>query len=377
MEDTRLPPRTEVAIVGAGPTGLALALTLASAGVDFVILDRLAEGRNTSRAAVVHARTLEVLDELGASTELVARGLPVTRFAVRDGSRRLLTVPFEELPTPHPYALMVPQNETEAVLLDRLRELGGDVLRPFEVATVVQDDDGVTLTMSTGETLRAAYAVGADGMDSAVRRASGIGFSGSAYPESFVLADVEMDWPPGAEEVSLAFAAQGLTVVAPLPGGHYRVVATVDDAPPEPDLEFLQRLLDERAPARARITSLEWSSRFRVHHRVADSYRAGRLLLAGDAAHVHSPAGGQGMNTGIQDGYALGRAFATDRLDGYEAQRRPVAQRVIAFTDRMTRIATARHPAVRRARNTALPLLGRVPAFRRKLATELAELDYR
>jgi 2-polyprenyl-6-methoxyphenol hydroxylase-like FAD-dependent oxidoreductase len=377
MEDNRLPARTEVAIVGAGPTGLALAVTLASAGVDFVILDRLAEGRNTSRAAVVHARTLEVLDELGASTELVARGLPVTRFAVRDGSRRLLTVPFEGLPTPHPYALMVPQNETEAVLLGRLRELGGDVLRPFEVATVVQADDGVTLTMSTGETLHAAYAVGADGMDSAVRRASGIGFSGSAYSESFVLADVEMEWAPGAEEVSLAFAAEGLTVVAPLPGGHYRVVATVDDAPPEPDLEFVQRLLDERAPARARITSLEWSSRFRVHHRVADRYRAGRLLLAGDAAHVHSPAGGQGMNTGIQDGYALGRAFATDGLDGYEAQRRPVAQRVIAFTDRMTRIATARHPAVRRARNTALPLLGRIPAFRRKLATELAELDYR
>jgi 2-polyprenyl-6-methoxyphenol hydroxylase-like FAD-dependent oxidoreductase len=377
MEATRLPPRTEVAIVGAGPTGLALAVTLASAGIDFVIVDRLAEGRNTSRAAVVHARTLEVLDDLGASAELVARGLPITRFAVRDGSRRLLTVTFNGLPTPHPYALMVPQYETEAVLLGRLRELGGDVLRPFEVTTIVDTADGVTLTMSTGETLGAAYAVGADGMDSAVRRASGIGFSGSAYPESFALADVEMEWAPGPEEVSLTFAAEGLTVVAPLPGGHYRVVATVDDAPPEPDLEFVQRLLDERAPARARVTALTWSSRFRVHHRVADRYRSGRLLLAGDAAHVHSPAGGQGMNTGIQDGYALGRAFAADRLDDYEAQRRPVAVRVVAFTDRMTRIATARNPAVRRVRNTALPLLGRIPAFRRSLATELAELDYR
>ena len=377
MNAIPLPAHTDVAIVGAGPTGLALAVTLASAGVEFVVVDRLAEGRNTSRAAVVHARTLEVLDDLGASAELIARGIPVTRFAVRDGSRRLLTVPFDGLPTPHPYTLMVPQYETEAVLLDRLRELGGDVHRPWEVDTIVQGDDGVTLTMSTGETLGARYAVGADGMDSIVRHRAGIGFSGSAYAESFVLADVAMRWAPGPEEVSLIFAAAGLTVVAPLPGGRYRVVATVDDAPPSPDLAFVQRLLDDRAPGRAEVSSLAWSSRFRVHHRVAEQYRAGRLLLAGDAAHVHSPAGGQGMNTGIQDAYALGQAFATHRLDDYEAQRRPVAQRVVAFTDRMTRIATTRNGAVRLVRNTVLPLLGRSPSFRRRLATELAELNYR
>jgi len=322
MSATALPARTEIAIVGAGPTGLALAVTLASAGVDFVIVDRLPEGANTSRAAVVHARTLEVLDELDASKELIDRGIQVTRFAVRDGSRRLLTVSFDRLPTPHPYTLMVPQYETEDVLLARLRILGGDVHRPYEVGSVIQDQDGVTLTMSTGETLRAGFVVGADGMHSAVREASGIGFTGSAYGESFVLADVEMDWAPGRREVSLTFGAAGLAVVAPLPGGHYRVVATVDDAP---------------------IT----------------------------------PAGGQGMNTGIQDGYALGRAFSTGQLDGYEAQRRPVAQRVVAFTDRMTKMGTTRSPAVRGARNAVLPLLGRIPAFRTKLATELAELNYR
>lgn len=376
MNTTALPARTEVAVVGAGPAGLALAVTLAASGVDFVVLDKLAEGANTSRAAVVHARTLEVLDELGASEELIARGIQVTRFAVREGSRRLLTVPFEKLPTAHPYTLMVPQYETESVLLDRLRALGGDVHRPYEVASVVQDEDGVTLTMSTGETLRAAYAVGADGMHSTVREAAGIGFTGSAYSESFVLADAVMDWAPGPGEVSLTFATDGLTVVAPLPGGHYRVVATVDDAPPTPDLAFVQRLLDERAPGQAKVTGIAWSSRFRVHHRVADRYRAGRLFLAGDAAHVHSPAGGQGMNTGIQDGYALGQAFATGRLDGYEARRRPVAQRVVAFTDRMTRMATTRNPMARVVRNIALPLLGHT-AIPKKLATELAELNYR
>ncbi|MFE6838903.1 FAD-dependent oxidoreductase [Streptomyces sp. NPDC057705] len=376
-----LPARTDVAIVGAGPTGLALAVTLAGAGVDFVLLDKQAEGANTSRAAVVHARTLEVLDELdpsGAlSAELVGRGIPVTRFQLRDGARPLARVTFDRLRTAHPYALMVPQYETEAVLLERLRTLGGDVHRPYEVTSVTQDADGVTLTTATGETLRAAHAVGADGMHSAVREAAGIGFTGSAYGESFVLADVVMDWAPGPREVSLAFGAAGLTVVAPLPGGHYRIVTTVTEAPAAPDPAYVQGLLDERVPGQATVRELVWSSRFRIHHRVADRYRAGRLLLAGDAAHVHSPAGGQGMNTGIQDGHALGRVLATGDLDGYEARRRPVALRVVALTDRMTRIATTRSRALRTVRNALLPVLLRIPALRDRLANELAELDYR
>ncbi|WKV73639.1 FAD-dependent monooxygenase [Streptomyces sp. PCS3-D2] len=382
-----LPARTEVAVVGAGPTGLALAVTLAEAGVDFVLLDRQAEGANTSRAAVVHARTLEVLDELdpsGALTaDLVGRGLPVSRFRIRDGARPLAAVDFDRLPTAHPYALMVPQYETEAVLLRRLRALGGDVHRPYEVTGVTQDADGATLTTATGETLRAAHVVGADGMHSAVRAAAGIAFEGSAYGESFVLADVVMDWAPGPREVSLVFGAAGLMVIAPLPGetsgtcGRYRIVATVAEAPAEPDLAFVRGLLEERVPDGAAVRELVWSSRFRIHHRVADRYRAGRLLLAGDAAHVHSPAGGQGMNTGIQDGHALGRALAGGDLDGYEAARRPVALRVVALTDRMTRVATTRNGALRAVRNTLLPLLARIPALRVRLATELAELDYR
>ncbi|MFD7561343.1 MULTISPECIES: FAD-dependent oxidoreductase [unclassified Streptomyces] len=376
-----LPATTDVAIVGAGPTGLALAVTLAEAGIGFVLLDRQAEGANTSRAAVVHARTLEVLDELdpsrALSAELIALGIPVDTFRIRDGSRTLAEIGFDGLPTAHPYALMVPQDRTEAVLLARLRALGGDVHRPYEVTAITQDAEGVTLTTATGQTLRAGHAVGADGMHSVVREAAGIGFTGSAYEESFVLADVVMDWAPGAGEVSLTLGTAGLTVVAPLPGGHYRVVASVAEAPAEPDLAFVRGLLDERAPGRAAVRELAWSSRFRIHHRVADRYRAGRLLLAGDAAHVHSPAGGQGMNTGIQDAYALGRAFADEDLDGYEARRRPVAQRVVALTDRMTRVATTRNPALRAARNTVLPVASRIPALRRRLATELAELDYR
>ncbi|MCQ4083127.1 FAD-dependent monooxygenase [Streptomyces sp. RB6PN25] len=374
---TALPDRTEVAIVGAGPTGLALAATLASAGVDFVLLDKLPEGANTSRAAVVHARTLEVLDGIGAAKPLIERGLRIERFTVRDGARQLLGISFAGLPTPYPFALMIPQYETEAVLLERLRELGGDVHRPYEVASVTQDDQGVTLTMTTGETLRAAWAVGADGMHSAVRTASGIGFTGGSYDESFALADLTMEWAPGRDEGSLLFSEAGLMVVVPLPRDRFRVVATVDEAPAEPDIAYMQGLLDACAPGQGRVTGITWSSRFRVHHRLADRFRAGRLLLAGDAAHVHSPAGGQGMNTGIQDGYVLGRALAEGRPETYEALRRPVARRVVSFTDRLTRLATSDAVAARTARTTVLPLLGRVPAFRTRVASELAELTYR
>jgi 2-polyprenyl-6-methoxyphenol hydroxylase-like FAD-dependent oxidoreductase len=381
-----LPATTDVVIVGAGPTGLALGCVLAAQRVSFVLVDRLAEGANTSRAAVVHARTLEVLEELEVTGRLHAEGHIVPRFILRDRDHVLATIRFDGLPTRYAYTLMVPQQITESILLGRLRELGGDVCRPYEVTDLGQDADGVSVTAMDGgghpQTVRARYLVGADGMRSTMRERAGIGFTGAPYEESFVLADVRMNWTLSADEVFLFFSPEGLAVVAPLPGGSHRVVATVDDAPEHPGIADLQRLLDARGPATgaARVEELFWSSRFRVHHRLADRYRAGRILLAGDAAHVHSPAGGQGMNTGIQDGVALGHALAAalggradeSQLDLYERARRPVAERVVAFTDRMTRVATLRNPRSRAVRNAMIGLIGRIPAASRWLATELA-----
>ncbi|MDQ3867240.1 MAG: FAD-dependent monooxygenase [Actinomycetota bacterium] len=385
LSPTELPATAEVLIVGAGPVGLTLAAALAARGVDGVLVDRQAEGANTSRAAVVHARTLEVLEDVGVSAELVGRGIIVPRFTVRDRDQALLTIDFEGLPTAYPYTLMVPQNVTEQVLLNRLHAVGGDVRRPYELVTLTQDADGVTATMATGETIRARYAVGADGMHSSVREHAGIGFSGTAYAHSFVLADVRMDWDLRSDEVMLYFSPRGLVVVAPLPGGRYRIVATVDTAPEHPGLDDVQALLNERGPVRrpAKVTEIVWSSRFRVHHRLADHYRARRILLAGDAAHVHSPAGGQGMNTGIRDAVALaGRLSAVIRdgaaeaeLDAYEAERRPVAAKVVALTDRMTRVATLARAPQRRARNLALRALNPIPAVRRAMAMNLSGLS--
>jgi 2-polyprenyl-6-methoxyphenol hydroxylase-like FAD-dependent oxidoreductase len=385
-----LPRSTDVAIVGAGPTGLALACTLAAEGVPFVLLDRLAEGANTSRAAVIHARTLEVLEGVQVTDRLLAEGHVVPRFTLRDRDRAIATIRFGGLPTKHPYTLMIPQQATEAILADRLRELGGGILRPCVVDDLRQDPEGVTVDVANGgppQPLRARYVVGADGMHSTVRERAGIGFTGDAYGQSFVLADVVMSWSLGRDEVMLFLSPEGLVVVAPLPGGRHRIVATVEEAPERPDMADVQRLLDTRGPVTgaARVQEVAWSGRFRVHHRLADRYRAGRILLAGDAAHVHSPAGGQGMNTGIQDAVILGRALAAvlrgqadeSRLDQYESVRRPVAERVVAFTHRLTRMATLRSPRARALRNAAIGMVARIPAAPRWLATELAGLRNR
>jgi 2-polyprenyl-6-methoxyphenol hydroxylase-like FAD-dependent oxidoreductase len=376
---------TDVLVVGAGPSGLALAASLVMKGIATTVVDKQPAGANTSRAAVVNARTLEVLEYLDVSRRLVKDGIQAPRFTIRDGGRTLIPVDFSALPTNYPYSLMVPQATTERLLLERLTELGGAVLRPKTLTSVTQDADGATATFDDGEVIRARYVVGADGIHSTVRDQAGIGFKGGEYEEAFALADVRLRGEAPADEVILFWAKAGLTVVAPLPGDIFRIVAPVPDAPEEPSAAFIQQILDERGfgAGRTDVTEVVWGSRFRIHHRVADTYRAGRLLLVGDAAHVHSPAGGQGMNLGIQDGIALADALATvlgggpdSVLDDYSAARRPIAQQVVEMTDRLTRLATLPR-ALRAIRNAAISLVGRVPAARRALAMQLSGLVYR
>jgi 2-polyprenyl-6-methoxyphenol hydroxylase-like FAD-dependent oxidoreductase len=376
---------TDVLIVGAGPSGLTLAASLVKRGIATTVVDQQPAGANTSRAAVVNARTLEVLEEIDVAMRLVKEGIQAPRFSIRDRARTLIPIDFSELPTDYPYSLMVPQSTTEKLLLDRLVELGGAVLRPKALSSITQDADGVTATFDDGDIIRARYAVGADGIHSTVREQAGIGFEGGAYGESFMLADVRLSGEVPLDEVILFWAKEGLTVVAPLPGDIFRIVAPVADAPEEPSALYVQQILDSRGPGAGRmvVTDVIWGSRFRIHHRVADTYRAGRLLLSGDAAHVHSPAGGQGMNLGIQDAVALADALAgvlagepDSVLDDYSAARRPIAQQVVQMTDRLTRLATL-PPAARPLRNAVIGIAGRTPKVRRALAMRLSGLVYR
>ncbi|OBF94167.1 pentachlorophenol monooxygenase [Mycobacterium sp. 852014-52450_SCH5900713] len=373
---------TDVLVVGAGPTGLTLAATLLSRGIRVVIVDKLAEGANTSRAAAVNARTLEVLEELDVARRMVKAGLIAPRFTMREGRRILIPVDFSELPTDHPYTLMLSQADTERLLLERLRELGGDVVRPKTLSRISQDATGVTAAFDDGDTIRAGYAVGADGMNSTVRTQAGIGFTGGQFAEAFTLADVRVTGEAPRNEVILFYAKDGLTVLAPLPGDIFRVVAPTTEAPQLPSAEFVQALLDTRGfgPGQTVVTELVWGSRFHIHHRVADTYRAGRLLLAGDAAHVHSPAGGQGMNLGITDAVALAGALADvlgggpdAALDAYSTAQRRRAERVLKLTGRLTRVATLPRP-LRPLRNTGMRLAAGVPAVRRQLAVRLSGL---
>ncbi len=382
-----LPSNTNILIIGAGPTGLVLSAELLRRGVEAVTVDKIAEGANTSRAAVIHARTLEVLEPLGVVPTILEEGIKVPIFRIRDRDRTLLTLDFKDIPSAYAFTLMCPQNRTEAILLARLQELGGGVVRPAELTALRASPEGADtdiLLNGATRTVSSRWVVGCDGMHSRVRDDAGIAFTGAAYEQSFVLADVHMDWPLASDEVSLFFSPEGLVVVAPLPGNHYRIVATADNAPENPTVDYFQALLDARGPhaTPARIRDSAWTSRFRVHHRLAENPRKGCILLCGDAAHVHSPAGGQGMNTGIQDAMTLAGVLSgvlaggdATKLDAWAAERHKVAADVVAFTDRMTRMATLGSPAARSLRNAAIGVAGHLPFLTHALAGKIAELD--
>lgn len=369
-----------ILIVGAGPTGLTLAIALRKKGLPVRIVDILERGQNTSRAVAIHARTLEVLEPLGVTPLLLARGNPVAQFSVRSRERKLAGISFEGLPSAYPYILLVPQAITEECLEQRLAELGGVVERGTEYLSSQAIDGGLVVELrgkSGREKVSVSYLVGTDGMHSKVRGAAGIAFHGAAYEESFVLADVAMNWPYGASEGTVLIGKDGLALVVPLPKERYRIVATLNDAPAMPDAATMQALMDARGPAGVKIQDVKWSSRFRVHHRLAGAFLKGRVIVLGDAAHVHSPAGGQGMNLGIRDAVALASALAAgDRVsvERWARRRKGAAKRVIRNTDRFTRLGIRRGRGFWLLRNAGLRLVSRVPGLLPAIAKNLAGL---
>ena len=350
---------SEVLIVGAGPTGLALAAQLREFGVPFRILDRLEDRARESRALGVQARTLELLQTLRLGESLVARGSASTRLVLHADSRTVAEASLGDIgatDTRFPFILFVSQAETEALLAEQLRAGGVTIERGVELVDAEQDVDHVRCNIrhpdGREEAVRASYLVGCDGAHSTVRRIAGIPFEGGTYPQSFVLGDVEADGPltPGAIN---AFVGSGVALFFPLGRPTtWRVIAMATDGsdgagkdPPDRDdlsLAELQAMVDVPTNAAVRVRDPAWITRFRLHHRQTTRYRAGRIFLAGDAAHIHSPVGAQGMNTGIQDAWNLGwklalvaRGVADPRLlDTYDSERWPVGHFLLRYTDR-------------------------------------------
>jgi 2-polyprenyl-6-methoxyphenol hydroxylase-like FAD-dependent oxidoreductase len=379
-----LPTEAEVVIVGGGPAGLVLTSVLRQAGHDVLTLDRQAEGANASRAAAIHAKTLEVLRELDVTDRLVAEGVIVPTFTFRDRDRILVRLDFSSLPTPYPFVLTLQQYRTEKILTERMHALGGQVMRPYRVTGVSIDTDTADVEVdgpAGREVVRARYVVGADGVSSVVRESAKIEYAGGTYDQSFTLADARVEWPLRFDEVQNFFSPAGIVVSGPLPDNQRRVLATVDSAPEVIDVDFVQHILDDRGPTGARVKELTWTSRFHVHHRIASTFRHGPVFLAGDAAHVHSPAGGQGMNLGIQDAIDLAHTLSASikgaehaDLDGYERRRRPIARATVAFTNLMTRASIVGNRPGQLARNAVFSLIGALPPARRQMALHMSEL---
>ncbi|MGA9494099.1 MAG: FAD-dependent monooxygenase [Mycobacterium sp.] len=378
-----------VIVVGAGPVGLVAGCELARRGVRVRVIDKLAQPTDQSRAVAVHARSLDMFDRMGIVDEMLATGIKAVAMQLYAGGRELFRVPLGEVDSAFPFTLTTAQTETERVLGERLQSLGVTVERGVELVALSQDDEGVHLTLQNGgstERVSASWVIGADGAHSAVRKLVGTKLSGSFVGERFLLGDVEAEHSLDLEAMHTFFAPDGPVVVLPMRDARMRFLAEVHDAPGvamnmNPTQDELQTILDQRIGG-IRLVRSHWLTSFEIHHARVPAYRWGRVFLAGDAAHIHSPAGGQGMNTGMQDVFNLAWKLAAvingdagdTLLDSYEAERAPVADSVIAFTNRLTKAGTL-SGVPRRARDVAVRMLSRVPVARRVMAETAEETN--
>jgi 2-polyprenyl-6-methoxyphenol hydroxylase-like FAD-dependent oxidoreductase len=385
------PSDTQVLVVGAGPTGLTLAAQLLARGIPTRIIDKGAGPVTQSRALGIHARTLEMLDGMGLAEPFVEQGHPVHHLRMYAGNRNLVDLNLRRNGSRYGFALHLPQRSTEQLLRARVLELGGVIEERTELVGLAQDGDVVTARLRDArgaETeIRAGYVVGCDGAHSKVRRELGLAFEGAPYAQDWLLADVALEGAGSDDAVHLFFRPDGLPVTCiPFGGGRWRVVMpnAGDRQGQPPTLEEMQELVAQRAPRPIAISSPEWLASFRCHLRSTSAYRRGRVLVAGDAAHIHSPAGGQGMNTGMMDAANLAWKLALvaqgrcpdQLLDSYGQERIPVAMGVLGFTDKLVNLLTMRNPVKQVVRNAVLPAATSLVPVQRRTARRLSQMSF-
>ncbi len=384
-------PKT-VLIVGAGPTGLVAAYEFARAGICPRLIDKDAHRATQSRAIAIHPRTVETFELMGLADAFLAAGQRIAAVNNYGESGRIAHVDFGALDTSYPFVLGVPQDETERLLEEHVGRLGVTVERNTELVGLTPQGGAMTAQLRHGDRIEEVsvdWVLGCDGAHSAVRDKLGISFSGGTYPERFLLADIKVEGELDHNEAQVWMHGDGPVAFFPLPANHWRLIVgnSPADWEDEPSLAQCQALLDERGLGRFKLAEPRWTAVFRIHRRIAGNFRHDRAFLLGDAGHIHSPVGGQGMNMGMQDavnlawklGLVIGHGGNPALLDSYEAERRPVDEAVLRQTDRATRLVTLHAPAIRFIRDHLLSLATRLPPIVEKLGEAISGIavDYR
>ena len=379
----------QVLVVGAGPTGLVLAADLLARGIRTRIIDKGDGVVLQARAIGIHARTLEVLDMMGLAERFVERGQVVRQLRWYSKGKHLVSLEFARCGSRFGFLLDLPQDETERLLRARITELGGVVENRTELTSLTAGPDAVTTSIrgpaGHAQVITAGYVVGCDGAHSRVRSQLGLSFHGHPYPQDWLLADVLLDWDLREDASHAFFRPDGLpAILFPMRGHRWRLTLPFAGRriAQSPTLEEIQQLTDQRMPRPVTVSDPTWLADFRCHRRSASAYRRDRVLLAGDAVHIHTPAGGQGMNTGIMDAHNLGwklALVASGRapdalLDSYGAERLPVAQDVLNLTHALVHYGTLSHPVKRRVRDVVVPALSRSAVIQRRATRRLTHV---
>jgi len=380
----------DVLVVGAGPTGLTAACELARYGLKFRIIEKRAEPSDKSKALVVHARTLELLRLMGCADQFLQFGLRILGVNIYDANKRIAHLSLTDIDSPFQYALGIPQFHTERLLYEHLQSYKSDVERQTELLSISENSDHVTAIIRTAqgkeEKLRCKYLIACDGSHSSVRSSINESFDGGVYEELFQLADVKVNWEPNQtyEELFAFSSAQGNAAFFPMPGERWRVITVLPPGVPEndPTLEEIQANVDAVVPWKVTLSDPVWLSTFKVPYRRVKHYRHNRIFLAGDAAHCHSPVGGQGMNTGMQDVFNLVWKLALavhdqaseELLNSYHKERHAVAEQLMRSVDLMSRVNFIRAPLAREIRNRLAPLLINQQGIRNRIESFITEI---
>lgn len=382
---------SDLLIVGAGPVGLTMALACRHFGVSYRLIERLPAPSGLSKALAVWSASLEMLDVLGVADQFLRRSIHGKGVRISRGRQPLVEVPAGfHVDSPFPQMLLLPQSESEAILEAKLTALGGGVERGIELVSLAQSSGGVTAGFqrtdsgSGQETFR--WVAACDGAHSTIRHLLGAEFEGTAMEDLFVLCDAEIDGGIEADFAHLFWSTHGLLAIFPVRRNVWRIIATRGSGGPdaEPALPELQMLLDQRGPGGWILKNPTWLSKFRISERKATHYRHGQVFLAGDAAHIHSPAGGQGMNTGMQDAFNLAWKLALVSsgygrgdvvLDTYHDERSPVAEKVLRDSGRMIRSNFAKNPLIQIVRDRIVRIAGHSRTVKKAIVRSLSGLD--